>query len=203
MPDDQMKDAQIIFMEMLVEFGHMKIIKNSTLISLKLLVHFALNIKSTCQEFACISIEDLAHALDLSNNQFYIDYKKDICKTIIELSVLNYVEQKVCFSSPLHKLSRTFGFLNLNDFIVQEGRYLLPFLIPWIVKLPYLKALLDSISDMTLVPTSELIANQFGNIYPHIFINETDEVYEKCLKFLRSISKTDVATLRRKHFRVS
>lgn len=158
------------------------------------------------QYFACIYIADLAESLKITPQQLYIDYKRNVCNWIVVLTCFNYLLFKYTIGTTncVHKLVQIFGFNSTCEFITQEGRYMLPYLLPLIIEYePDLEPVLESIAEVALVTSSTIIINHFGTIYPHVYLNESDDIYTKVMAFISKVTALGQDNLKRRYFRVS
>lgn len=80
---------------------------------------------------------------------------------------------------------------------------MLPYLVSLIVEMPGVFKLIDEMASLVRLDLDELLIRNYGNIFLYIFLNESDEVINKCTKYLEKTTKLGSAALQKRNFRVS
>ncbi|XP_018328651.1 serine/threonine-protein kinase ATR [Agrilus planipennis] len=145
---------------------------------------------------------EIAKKENISTNALYSCYKREICEKIVQISAINYELIGWQFSTSLEKLSLTLGFFGSNDFLIQECRYLVPYIVPLLVKMPNVKVLLNEIATANNVGVPDLLASKYGNIFLNIFLNEPRDICKQCLNLIEKLTGTSGSLLRKRNFQV-
>lgn len=70
------------------------------------------------------------------------------------------------------------------DFIVDNCGIMIAMLVPFVIKNEKCLQLIEEISDIVQKDLTSTIATSFPSIYTNLYLNETAEVSEECIKFL-------------------
>ena len=101
---------------------------------LKLFIYFIVLCNSCHSSLAVVYCCDVIRTHHLTEAVVFSQFQKDICKTVIDLTVLNYSMSKTFnLMYSMQKISTTLNYARVREFISNNCQHLLPYLISYVV----------------------------------------------------------------------
>ncbi|KAJ9585523.1 hypothetical protein L9F63_002677 [Diploptera punctata] len=148
----------------------------------------------------CLGAIIEAHRVDLPGT--YKKYKKEICIVLAALAVLYHnLEGKRFVKSSMHKIVRTLNFVNFKEFLLKDGHYFLPVLLPRIIKAGKLHLFTD-IETSAEVEIKFLLERTFQFVYPQIYVAEEEPVRSLCFEYIETTTCSCLYDLRLANFKM-
>lgn len=88
------------------------------------------------------------------------------------------------------------------DFIVENCDIMIAMLIPFTIVHPKCQQLIEEICDIVQKDLSLTIRINFLSIYIHVYLNETADVHQKCMKFLTENTRLSLNLLLKSNIKV-
>lgn len=132
----------------------------------------------------------------------YTKFRKDLCKTIVELCAVNQALIGSSLQASLQKVGMMLGFFSTKDFVSQECEYMLPILVALSVTMPRVKELIREMADLVGLDVPQLLASKYGSVLLHIYLKEAEDVCKKAMLFLERETGMSGPVLRKNNFRV-
>lgn len=169
---------------------------------MELLLYFIMIPTSKYSLIAVNIITEMENKQQMKVKHLYLKFRRELCKSIVELCAINQGLMDSNLESSLEKVALVLGFSSPKDFVSRECHYLLPFLVPLVIKIPRVEVLIQEVASLVQLRESELLASKYGNIFLRIFLNEPDDVKKKSMNFLESVTGMSGAALRKRSFKV-
>lgn len=169
---------------------------------MEMLIHFIM--VPTCR-YPLIAVNKLfvlAENRNTNTELLYLQYKKQLCVLIVNLCVINYTAFKYDLGKSLSKISLVLGYNGTKDFVNQSCHYLLPYFTVKTIHVPSFACLTKEVARFLDSEISELLANKYGTIFLHVFLNESQEDADWCLLYLETTTGRSGAVLRKRNFKV-
>lgn len=182
--------------------SQLKDVEGITLHVSQLLLYFIMIPTSKLSLIAVDTFISMAKYHNIATNLIYSQNKKEMCETIAELCAINQALTGMTLSSSLEKISLALGFFGSKDMAVQDCRHFLPFFVAIAVKMPEVKKLINEMVSFMDVDLSNIFVGLYGNIFVHVFLNESDEVCMKALGYVEKHTVHSGSILRKRNFQV-
>ncbi|XP_044272747.1 serine/threonine-protein kinase ATR-like [Tribolium madens] len=173
--------------------------EKTVLPTIRILVYFIMIPTSKYSLIAVNKFFMLAEIHNTTPSQLYKKYKRDMCEIITHLCIVNQTLINYPLATSLCKISVTLEFYSLKDFITRECQHLLPFFVSKVIKSPVVGKLIEQMALLVNVGLPELLASIYGNIFLHIFLNETKDDFKQSTLYLEKITGLPSATLRKRN----
>lgn len=133
----------------------------------------------------------------------YLQFRKEFCKSIVQLAIINQTLTNGTFYESLRKVRGCLGFSSTKEFITQESEYLLRYLIPLLTTTPKVSVLINEIAGAAGMELPAYLSSVYSQVYMHIFLNEPEDVCKQAMAYLeRETGITGGPTLQTNNFRV-
>ncbi|XP_063916724.1 serine/threonine-protein kinase ATR-like isoform X2 [Zophobas morio] len=172
---------------------------NTVLPIIKILIYLIMVPTSKHSLVAVNRFLNFAKSRDYTANQLYKLYKREICEVVAHLCVVNQTLINYSLATSLCKISATFEFYNVKDFVSRECHQLLPFFVSKVIKSPVVGKLMDEMALMVSMGLPELLTNIYGNIFLHVFLNEPKDEFKQCSKYLETTTGLSSTQLRKRN----
>lgn len=173
-----------------------------TLFVLELLLYFTMIPTSKYSFVATNIFKEMAEKRATKPRHLYMQNKTELCKIIAELCVVNQALVNADLATSLEKISLCFGYFGSKDFVSQECKFLLPFLVALVVEMPIVEELIKQMATMATTTVSELLIRRYGNVFLHVYLHKSDDVRDKVMRYLESTTKMNEPNLRKRSFQV-
>lgn len=144
----------------------------------------------------------LANKQETNTRSLYIKHKTELCKSIVELCVVNQVLINADIGKSLENVSLCLSYFGSKDFVTHECQFLLPFMVSLIPKVPTVEQLIEQMAELVETSVPDLLAKRYGNVFLHVFLNETDDVRDKVMEYLEKKTEMNGPALRKRNFQV-
>ncbi|XP_017770441.1 PREDICTED: serine/threonine-protein kinase atr-like [Nicrophorus vespilloides] len=194
-------DLQSTILETIRNLSHIN--KEEILLhTMTLMAYFIMMPISNHSIIAVNVITDLPTIHNTTMSKLYSRFRRELCKIIVNLCVINQALVNYNLATSLEKISFVFGFFGPKNYIVEESRYLLPLFVPLIVKIDAVKKLIDEMAYMNEIDLSELLTSKYGYIFLQIFLNCPPDVSKMSMKYIEINTGLDGSTLRKQNVMV-
>ncbi|XP_068136880.1 serine/threonine-protein kinase ATR isoform X2 [Hyperolius riggenbachi] len=187
------------------------------LFSLLHLLHCLLSKSTSVAGASYTEIRSLAAAKSVSLQDFFSQYKKPICKFLVES--LHTTQLTLLSSTPagsseslkqeaahhregaldiLSEISSVFDFPDLSRFLTKTLQLLLPYLAA--KASPAASALIRTIAKQLKVNRREILVNNFKYIFSHLVCSCTKDELEKSLHYLKNETEIELGSLLRQDY---
>ncbi|XP_075124962.1 serine/threonine-protein kinase ATR [Leptodactylus fuscus] len=181
------------------------------------LLHCLLSKSTSVAGASYTEIRSLAAAKSVRLQDFFSQYKKPICKFLVES--LHTSQQALLSSTPgrssdtkkqeaarhreaaleiLSEIASVFDFPDLNRFLTKTMQLLLPYLAA--KASPVASALIRTIAKQLSVNRREILINNFKYIFSHLVCSCTKDELEKSLHYLKNETEIELGSLLRQDY---
>ncbi|KAK3922870.1 Serine/threonine-protein kinase ATR [Frankliniella fusca] len=134
----------------------------------------------------------IACAHNTSVGNLYRRFQSDLCQIMVSSIGENYTSGQLCKAG--NKVVYSFGFESIGAWLRLSLKFVLPTLMMLAVKFDD-QGFLQEMLELFPCPAADLIKENFQFIYPYVFLNETDEVVESCVKVMERMAGTNAQRL--------
>lgn len=195
------KENQDMTLDMIQEIGELnfKLVKYFTC---RLLITYLIIGNMHLRMRAFMAVEEIAKTHGVTPDQIYTQYKKEYCFTIAsEVAATGCWKKGRNIASVMKTVLAAFQF-KVQDFFSREGHHIIPCFIAEFIYIPESRVLLNDIAQVLLLEPAEILINNFGNIFTHIYLNESPEMFAESMKLIEEVTKTKVSVLRKRNLQL-
>lgn len=146
----------------------------------KLTLFFLMREESRVVSEAMLVCEEICLKRKFKPRNMFNWYKQSILELLIPLVASIYLLKGVGISSSLIHVAKLFEFFGPNSFIYENHSLLLAHLLPFVVQYSQCEQILKDVCDVLQTDLSTTLVNSFPVIYQCLFLNEPDEIHQKC-----------------------
>ncbi|KAB0793869.1 hypothetical protein PPYR_13489 [Photinus pyralis] len=141
---------------------------------------------------------EMAHLQNTTTALIYAQHRQQLCSNIMKICAINLAVIGYSLSTSLERISTVLGFYGPKDFVMKESRSLLPVLISMIVIMPQVERLVEEFAKLEEMSVKDLLISKYGNIFLHIFLNETEDMFKRLMRYIEEKTGCSGRTLRKK-----
>ncbi|RZC32904.1 serine/threonine-protein kinase ATR, partial [Asbolus verrucosus] len=174
-------------------------LENTILPIVKILIYLIMVPTSKHSLIAVNKFFVLAEKHNTTTSEIYKQYKQEICEIIVHLCAVNQALLKYPLSTSLCKISVTLEFYNSKNFVLRECQYLLPFFVSKIIRMEAVGKLIEEVALMVNLNLADLLASIYGNIFLHVFLNESKDDFKQSMLYLERTTGLSGSALRKRN----